>query len=177
MSYKFSQPGAEIQNILDLARLQIAAPYDAGTSYTAGMYCTKDDGFYVANASTSGTWDGSKWTAVTVGDVLTSINTNLTQSPTAPTAYSSRATNITGGYIKIGKMVFVSVAFKLAVTVSSLNVVLAGLPTSSESAQALAGINADSHATLFAYVNNYGEIAVGAAASGNAIRVSGVYFT
>lgn len=78
MSYKFSQPGAEIQNILDLAKLQIAAPYDAGTSYTAGMYCTKDDGFYVANASTSGTWDGSKWTAVTVGDVLTSINTNLT---------------------------------------------------------------------------------------------------
>lgn len=79
MAYQFTQTGAEIQDILDLAQLQIAAPYDAGTSYTAGMYCTKDDGFYVANASTSGTWDGSKWTAVTVGDVLTSINTNLTQ--------------------------------------------------------------------------------------------------
>lgn len=78
MAYQFTQTGSEIQDILDLAQLQLAAPYDAGTSYTAGMYCTKDDGFYVANASTSGTWNASKWTAVTVGDVLTSINTNLT---------------------------------------------------------------------------------------------------
>ena len=74
-------------------------------------------------------------------------------------------------------MVFVSVTFDLAVTVSSLNVVLACLPTATETAQALTGINADTKATLFAFVNNYGEIVIGAAASGNAIRVSGVYFT
>ena len=90
MAYQFTQTGAEIQDILDLAQLQIAAPYDAGTSYTAGDYCTKDDGFYVCTASTSGTWDASKWSAVTVGDVLetananiSSLNSNLTQLFTA----------------------------------------------------------------------------------------------
>lgn len=92
MAYQFTQTGDEIQDILDLAQLQIAAPYDAGTSYTAGMYCTKDDGFYVANASTSGTWDGSKWTAVTVGDELASqasdISTNTTNISTLSGKFS-----------------------------------------------------------------------------------------
>lgn len=77
MAYQFTQTGAQIQSILDLAQLQIAAPYDSASSYTAGDYCTKDDGFYVCTASTSGTWDGSKWSAVTVGDVLSSVNATL----------------------------------------------------------------------------------------------------
>lgn len=77
MAYQFTQTGAEIQDILDLAQLQIAAPYDSASSYTAGDYCTKGDGFYVCTASTSGTWDGSKWSAVTVGDVLETANANI----------------------------------------------------------------------------------------------------
>lgn len=77
MAYQFTQTGAEIQDILDLAQLQIAAPYDSASSYTAGDYCTKDDGFYVCTASTSGTWDASKWSAVTVGDVLETANANI----------------------------------------------------------------------------------------------------
>lgn len=126
MAYKFSQPGAEIQNILDLAHLQIAAPYDAGTSYTAGMYCTKDDGFYVANASTSGTWDGSKWTAVTVGDVLetananiSSLNATLTQLTTTYTdSFTDNTTGITVSARKRGGVLQVSIAGQATVPAS-----------------------------------------------------------
>lgn len=92
MAYQFNQTGAEIQDILDLAQLQIAAPYDAGASYTAGMYCTKDDGFYVCTASTSGTWDASKWSAVTVGDVLETANANIS-------SLNATLTNINSGFV------------------------------------------------------------------------------
>lgn len=118
MAYQFTQTGAEIQDILDLAQLQIAAPYDSASSYTAGDYCTKDDGFYVCTASTSGTWDASKWSAVTVGDVLetananiSSLNATLTQltpssgtwTPTMPRASIASAS---GKWQAIGSIVF-----------------------------------------------------------------------
>lgn len=97
MAFQFTQTGQEIQDILDLAQLQIAAPYDSASSYTAGDYCTKDDGFYVCTASTSGTWDGSKWSAVTVGDVLetaianiSSLNATLTNTNTALTTVQGK---------------------------------------------------------------------------------------
>ena len=114
MAYQFTQTGSEIQDILDLAQLQIAAPYDAGTSYTAGMYCTKDDGFYVANASTSGTWDGSKWTAVTVGDVLAKLNSGYTEdlSPAVVSVSSGTWTAVytrsfaAGKYLVVGGVAF-----------------------------------------------------------------------
>ena len=72
---------------------------------------------------------------------------------------------------------FVSVSFDLAVNVSSLNVVLAGLPAGSGESSVLTGSNPATRQVLFAYVNTHGEIAVGAASSGDTIRVSGVYFT
>lgn len=117
MAYQFTQTGAEIQDILDLARLQIAAPYDSASSYTAGDYCTKDDGFYVCTASTSGTWDASKWSAVTVGDVLetananiSSLNATLTQLITSgswtPTISRANVTSSSGKWVKIGSIVF-----------------------------------------------------------------------
>lgn len=113
MAYQFTQTGAEIQDILDLAQLQIAAPYDSASSYIAGDYCTKDDGFYVCTASTSGTWDASKWSAVTVGDVLetanaeiSAIKTALTPAVTAWTkASTSQIGSSTGGnFYQIGKI-------------------------------------------------------------------------
>lgn len=110
MAYQFTQTGAEIQDILDLAQLQIAAPYDSGTSYSAGDYCTKDDGFYCANASTTGTWNSSKWDAVTVGDVLSSLNATLTQLITSgswtPTISRANVTSSSGKWVKIGSIVF-----------------------------------------------------------------------
>ena len=185
MAYQFTQTGAEIQDILDLAQLQIAAPYDSGTSYTAGMYCTKDDGFYVANASTSGTWNASKWDAVTVGDVLetananiSSLNATLTQfnSYTAPTAYSSRATGITGGYVQIGKLVFVAVQCTMATSISSAGVVLTGLPAANATT-ILSGGLPSSNGTVFAFVNTSGQLGVGAVSSGVTVTFSGVYVT
>lgn len=189
MAYQFTQTGAEIQDILDLAQLQIAAPYDSASSYTAGDYCTKDDGFYVCTASTSGTWDASKWSAVTVGDVLETANANISAlnatltsfsnlfsaTPTAPTAYSSRCTGISDGYIRVGNVVYVSVRFELSSATSGATVVLQGMPYPLGT-RGLTAINASTNATLFAYVNGSGQIGIGTASSGNSIVVSGVYF-
>lgn len=97
MAYQFTQTGAEIQDILDLAQLQIAAPYDSASSYSAGDYCTKDDGFYVCTASTSGTWDGSKWSAVTVGDVLSSLNATLTNMSNAVVNNNEETVSVPSG--------------------------------------------------------------------------------
>lgn len=189
MAFQFTQTGQEIQDILDLAQLQIAAPYDSASSYTAGDYCTKDDGFYVCTASTSGTWDGSKWSAVTVGDVLetaianiSSLNATLTQfingfsvSPTAPTAYSSRAGSIEGGYIKIGKIVIVSIRFVALTANSSASVYLQGLPRPSAT-MGLSGLLPNNNASVFAYINSSGQIGLGAVSANTQIAVSGVYF-
>lgn len=189
MAYQFTQTGAEIQDILDLAQLQIAAPYDSASSYTAGDYCTYGDGFYVCTASTSGTWDASKWSAVTVGDGLETANANISSlnatitsfsnlfsaTPTAPTAYSSRCTDISDGYIRVGNVVYVSVRFELSSATSGATVVLQGMPYPLGT-RGLTAINASTNATLFAYVNGSGQIGIGTASSGNAIVVSGVYF-
>lgn len=126
MAFQFTQTAEEIQDILDLAQLRIAAPYDAGTSYTAGMYCTKGDGFYVANASTSGTWNASKWTAVTVGDVLetananiSSLNATLTQLTTTYTdSFTDNTTGITVIARKCGHVLQVSVGGNVTVPAS-----------------------------------------------------------
>lgn len=130
MAFQFTQTGQEIQDILDLAQLQIAAPYDSASSYTAGDYCTKDDGFYVCTASTSGTWDGSKWSAVTVGDVLetaianiSSLNATLTQLFTSgtwtPTVSRASVASSSGAWRKIGDIVFLSCIISFDATQAS----------------------------------------------------------
>ena len=190
MAFNFTQTAAEIQDILDLAQLRIAAPYDSGTSYSAGDYCTKDDGFYCANASTTGTWNSSKWDAVTVGDVLeqaaadiSALNATLTQfingfsvSLTAPTAYNSGATNINDGYIRIGKLVFVSVYFEAYNNIGAIgSQVLQDFPRPVGSRN-LQAMNLDTNAMVFAYVNTSGRVSVGQVSAGNRIVVEGVYF-
>lgn len=188
MAFQFTQTGQEIQDILDLAQLQIAAPYDSASSYTAGDYCTKDDGFYVCTASTSGTWDGSKWSAVTVGDVLetaianiSSLNATLTQfingfsvAPTAPTAYSSRAGTIEGGYIRIGNVVIVAVRFIALTANSSAAVYLQGLPRPNATIVLTGGLP-NNNANVFSYVNASGQIGLGAVSANTQATVTGVY--
>ena len=188
MAFQFTQTGQEIQDILDLAQLQIAAPYDSASSYTAGDYCTKDDGFYVCTASTSGTWDGSKWSAVTVGDVLetaianiSSLNATLTQfingfsvSPTALTAYSSRAGTIEGGYIRIGNVVIVAVRFIALTANSSAAVYLQGLPRPNATIVLTGGLP-NNNANVFSYVNASGQIGLGAVSANTQATVTGVY--
>lgn len=70
MAYTFSQTGAEIQNILNLARTQIAAPYSTATIYVVGDYCTRNGVFYKCKSNTTGTWTSSKWEALTVAEAL-----------------------------------------------------------------------------------------------------------
>lgn len=118
MAYQFTQTGSEIQDILDLAQLKIAAPYDSGTSYVKGDYCTHEDGLFVANVSTTGTWNASKWTAVTVGDVLeqaeadiSALNATLTQLTTTYTdSFTDSTTGITVSARKRGGVLQVSIA-------------------------------------------------------------------
>lgn len=85
MAYTFSQTGAEIQNILNLAQTQIASPYNTSTNYVIGDYCTRSGALYRCKAATSGTWSSSKWEAVTAMD---SFNTDYSQN-TADVSVSS----------------------------------------------------------------------------------------
>lgn len=142
MAYKFTQPGAEIQDILD----------QVGTN-------TGDIAQNTADIGTLNTFMGS-----------------FSSSPTTPSAYNSGATNINDGYIRIGKLVFVSVYFEAVNNIgASGSQVLQGFPLP-VGARNLQAMNLDTNAMVFAYVNTSGRVAVGQASAGNRIVVEGVYF-
>ena len=115
------------------------------------------------------------------GDI-SSLNTALSNftalfsaNPTVPTSYNSKATNINQGYIKVGKVVFVSVYFELASGNTGMTQVLSGFPYP-VGARNLIAMNLDTNAVLAAYMNTSGRVAVGQASAGNRIVVEGVYF-
>lgn len=95
MPYQFTQTGAEIQDILDLARNDIAAEYDPTASYVAGNYCTYEDSMYKCTGSTTGAWDGTKWSAVTAAGEIASLNATLTNSKFENVKIVSVSTNKT----------------------------------------------------------------------------------
>ena len=145
MAYQFTQTGAEIHDILD----------QVGTNTGDIAQNTQDIG--------------------TLNTSLSNFTTQFSASPTAPTAYSSRCTGISDGYIRVGNVVYVSVRFELSSATSGATVVLQGMPYPLGT-RGLTAINASTNATLFAYVNGSGQIGIGTASSGNSIVVSGVYF-
>lgn len=146
MAYQFTQTGAEIQDILD----------QVGTN----------TGDIAQNTSDIGTLNTS----------LNSFINSFSASPTAPTAYNSGATNINDGFIRIGKLVFVSVYFEAVNNIgASGSQVLQGFPLP-VGARNLQAMNLDTNAMVFAYVNTSGRVAVGQASAGNRIVVEGVYF-
>ena len=55
----------------------LADEYDSTTSYAVGNYCIKDNVLYVCTATTTGTWDSTKWSAITVGDKLISLDADV----------------------------------------------------------------------------------------------------
>lgn len=86
------------------ANPNISDAYDSTHNYVAGDLCIHDDVLYKANASTTGTWDASKWTHTTVDDVITALTT--VQSITIEILIACR------GYIRcnrMGKLVFVDI--------------------------------------------------------------------
>lgn len=145
MAYQFTQTGAEIQDILD----------QVGTNTGDIAQNTQDIG--ALNAS------------------LNSFINSFSASPTAPTAYSSRAGSIEGGYIKIGKIVIVSIRFVALTANSSASVYLQGLPRPSAT-MGLSGLLPNNNASVFAYINSSGQIGLGAVSANTQIAVSGVYF-
>lgn len=110
-----------------------------------------------------------------IGTLNTFMN-SFSANPTVPTSYNSKATNINQGYIKVGKVVFVSVYFELASANTGMTQVLSGFPYP-VGARNLIAMNLDTNAVLAAYMNTSGRLSVGVASSGNRITVTGVYFT
>ena len=166
-----NQTEAQIQNILNMAQNDVAAPFLTTTNYSAGQYCSKDGKVYRRKTAGSGAWNASQWDEVVLADDMVS-----SKSPTAPTAYSSRATNIIGGYIQVGKLVFVSVSFTAANSQSSTVVYLQGLPNAATTITLTGGIPG-SNASAFAFVNSSGQIGFGPLSQNAVATVSGVYMT
>lgn len=133
------------------ALIALAPAYSTSASYSAGDFVTYVGNLYQCSGSTSGAWDSSKWTNVTVGSLLSGkmdksvYDTNdngivdkatgdkngndiaetyaplikTTPTWTAPTFTSNRATHLSGGFFTVGKMVYVQMLIKMAVTYAS----------------------------------------------------------
>lgn len=76
MAFQFTQTGQELQYLADTAE-KIAAEYDAAASWTTGDYCTHEGTIYRCTASTTGTFDATKWTAVILCDELEGLRTRM----------------------------------------------------------------------------------------------------
>lgn len=75
-------PASEIAGAADLSTVAtnlgyvsafIAVAYSEDASYTAGNVVWHDNAVYRANANTSGTWDSTKWDAVTIGTIFVAL--------------------------------------------------------------------------------------------------------
>lgn len=67
--------------------LAIAAAYDASENYDVGDVVTHLGGLYVCITPTSGAWNSSRWTAVTVADLILSVVDDLTDDITDILSY------------------------------------------------------------------------------------------
>ena len=55
----------------------IGDAYNPNNSYAAGDYCIYENTLYKCTGATSGAWDSTKWTAVTIADEIGRIDTAL----------------------------------------------------------------------------------------------------
>ena len=83
-----SDDSTTVKAAIEGTRALTAAPYDSTASYSAGDFCVYQGVFYVCTASTTGSWDSTKWTATTVDYQLKAINSSLA---TANTNISAKA--------------------------------------------------------------------------------------
>ena len=144
MAYQFSQTGQEIQDILDQVGIN------------TGNIATNTSDISALNAT------------------LTQFINGFSASPTAPTAYSSRAGTIEGGYIRIGNVVIVAVRFIALTANSSAAVYLQGLPRPNATIVLTGGLP-NNNANVFSYVNASGQIGLGAVSANTQATVMGVY--
>lgn len=144
MAYQFSQTGQEIQDILDQVGIN------------TGNIATNTSDISALNAT------------------LTQFINGFSASPTAPTAYNSRAGTIEGGYIQIGNVVIVAVRFIALTANSSAAVYLQGLPRPNATIVLTGGLP-NNNANVFAYVNASGQIGLGTVSANTQATVMGVY--
>jgi len=69
-SGSYASKKTTVKDVTDLANLNIAEEYDSTSSYAADDYCIYESVLYKCTASTTGTFDPTKWTAVVVTDEM-----------------------------------------------------------------------------------------------------------
>ena len=69
-SGSFASKKTTVKDVTDLANLNIAEEYDSTSSYAADDYCMYESVLYKCTASTTGSFDPTKWTQVVVTDEM-----------------------------------------------------------------------------------------------------------
>lgn len=85
---------AEFSNMNELAE-----PYDVASSYIVGQTCNYKGQIYVCLSPTSGTWDSTKWNAVTLSESVLSTDDYLELANLMASAYSTSATYFEGQFV------------------------------------------------------------------------------
>ena len=67
--------GTDTGEFVEMVNIDTIAPaYDSSVTYNVGDYCVEQGNLYVCNtANTTGTWDSSKWTKITIKQALDDI--------------------------------------------------------------------------------------------------------
>lgn len=76
----------------DVVNGLIASEYDETTPYVQFAYCLKDGKLYCATASTTGTWDETKWRETTVGNDMQLLSRRLYNLNAGQVSYDNTAT-------------------------------------------------------------------------------------
>ena len=127
----------------------------------------------IGNTSISGIGSG------TVTSALSTINGYFSQTRTQPSIYQNRCTALSGGYIKIGNLIIVTVQFSASATFSGSQAYLSGMPVPIVSrgvlsvyGQAAVAPHLQAHVTDGGYITISGDVT-----NGETISVSGTYIT
>ena len=69
--------GTDTGEFVEMVNIDTIAPaYDSSVTYNVGDYCVEQGNLYVCNtANTTGTWDSSKWTKITIKQALDDLAT------------------------------------------------------------------------------------------------------
>lgn len=92
---------AEFSNINMLAE-----PYDVASSYIAEQTCNYKGQVYVCLSPTSGAWDSTKWSAVTLSDSVLSASDYLELARLMAETYDNTADYFVGQFTKYGLNIY-----------------------------------------------------------------------
>lgn len=92
---------AEFSNMNELAE-----PYDVASSYIVGQTCNYKGQIYVCLSPTSGTWDSTKWNAVTLSDSVLSADDYLELANLMASTYDNTADYFVGQFVKYGSNIY-----------------------------------------------------------------------